>query len=310
MLNEPRIIVFGGCGYVGRTFVREALRRGRSVLVCDLEKRTLPEGATFANVDIRDAKAVAAQITPGSSVVNFAGIADLNKASHLPLAAIEVNVVGNINILEACRAASVAKYSFASTAYVYSLHGSFYRISKRTCEEYILEYSRRFGLPYLIFRYGSLYGADSDESNGVHRMVKSAMTEGRIRYAGAFSDSREYIHVNDAARMSADLVFGEAVNQAYLLTGNERITVQQFIEMLSEIIDKPVHMECTDGTDNNHYRMTQYNFAPIEAKKISPQEHIDIGTGLLDLIQRIHLEHNAETHHDLLVAPLETEVDM
>jgi UDP-glucose 4-epimerase len=200
----------------------------------------------------------------------------------------------------------VRKYGFASSAYVYSLHGSFYRISKRTCEEYIHEYSRRYGIPYVIFRYGSLYGGDSDASNGVHRMVTSALFDGVVRYRGGTSDSREYIHVKDASRISADLMLGDAVNQAFLLTGAERITIGQFFEMLSEILDKPLRFEGNNGASGDHYRMTQYNFAPIEAHKIHLLEHIDLGNGLLELIQRLYGNANKAGDAAPHVAPLET----
>jgi UDP-glucose 4-epimerase len=287
-------VVFGGAGYIGRCFVQELLRRGCKVSVCDLNGDKLPAGVEFHKVDIRDEAAVRKVITPGCCVVNFAGIASLNVALDKPREVIETNVLGNINILEACRAAEVVKYGFASSAYVYSLHGSFYRISKRTCEEYIIEYQRKYGLDFVILRYGSLYGGESDPSNGMHRIVDGAIKDNAVRYSGEATDSREFIHIDDASAIAADLILSDARNRAYLLTGAERITMLQLFDLLQEILARPLKMEYGSAASDSHYRMTQYNFAPIEAHKVFRTEHVDIGNGLLRLIERLHLQHSGE----------------
>ena len=292
--KETPFVVFGGAGYIGRGFVNELLARGYAVTVCDLTGERVPAGAKFQKVDIRDEQAVRAVIVPGCCVVNFAGIASLNVALDKPRGVIESNVIGNINILEACRAAGVVKYGFASSAYVYSLHGSFYRISKRTCEEYIIEYQRRYGLDFIILRYGSLYGGESDPSNGMHRIVEGAIQNGAVRYSGEPTDSREFIHIDDASAIAADLLLSDARNRAYLLTGAERITMHQLFDLLQEILARPLEMQFGSAASDSHYRMTQYNFAPIEAHKVFRTEHVDIGNGLLRLIERLHLTHSGE----------------
>jgi UDP-glucose 4-epimerase len=292
--KHPSFVVFGGAGYIGRGFVAEILRRGCNVTVCDLAAERVPKGAAFRMVDIRDEKAVREVVQPNCCVVNFAGISSLNVALDKPREVIETNVVGNINILEACKAVGVEKYCFASSAYVYSLHGSFYRISKRTCEEYIIEYQRRYGLDFIILRYGSLFGGESDESNGMHRIVEGAIKKGEVRYSGEETDSREFIHIDDASAICADLILSEARNRAYLLTGSERITMRQLFELLQEILARPLKMQFGGAASDSHYRMTQYNFAPIEARKVFRTEHVDIGNGLLRLIERLHLANSGE----------------
>jgi UDP-glucose 4-epimerase len=301
--KQTPFVVFGGAGYIGRSFVAEMVRRGHQVLVCDLAEERCPPGLPFRRVDIRDEKAVREVVTPGSCVVNFAGIASLNVALDKPREVIESNVLGNINILEACRAAKVAKYCFASSAYVYSLHGSFYRISKRTCEEYIIEYQRRFGLEFIILRYGSLYGGESDASNGMHRIVEGALRDGSLRYSGQPTDSREFIHIDDASAIAADLILSEARNRAYLLTGAERITMGQLFDLIQEMLARPLKMEFGSAASDSHYRMTQYNFAPIEAHKVFRTEHVDIGNGLLRLIERLHLKMSGELEHLQRLSP-------
>ena len=71
------------------------------------------------------------------------------------------------------------RYIYASTVYVYSRDGGFYRCSKQAAEHYVEEYQRSYGLDYTILRYGSLYGPRSDHRNGLYRIVKNALELGR-----------------------------------------------------------------------------------------------------------------------------------
>ena len=108
-------------------------------------------------------------------VYNFAAIADLEEALEKPVETARINVLGNVQILEACRKFEISRYIYASTVYVYSRDGGFYRCSKQAAEHYVEEYQRSYGLDYTILRYGSLYGPRSDQSNGLWRIVKNAL---------------------------------------------------------------------------------------------------------------------------------------
>lgn len=289
-MSFRRIVVFGGNGYVGSALVRELVQRGEEVIVGDLNDTRKIAGAEYQCVDIRDAARVKAIIPEGAIVANFAGIADLNLAKSMPFECLDINVIGNCNILKACVEKSASKFCLASSAYVYSMHGSFYRITKRTCEEYAVEFRRKYGLPFLILRYGSLYGGDSNEANGMYRLVMSALRHGRLCYDGHRNDSREFIHVADASCLTADLLLGTETNEAYLLTGTDRLTMEQLFAMISEILNQKISFEFKEMDDSDHYRMTQYNFVPINARRLTGNKHIDIGSGLIDLIDRIYVE--------------------
>jgi UDP-glucose 4-epimerase len=286
----PLIVLFGGAGYVGRTLAEELVKRGHDVVIADLPGSQPVPQTRFHGVDIRNAEAVADCIEPGSYVVNLAAVADINVARSQPHECIEINIMGNLNILEGCVKKGAARFVYASTAYVYSAHGSFYRITKRTAEEYTAEYHRRHNLDFLILRYGSLYGGYSNNSNGMHRLISSAVKQGRLYYEGLPTDTREFIHVEDAAALAADLLIGRERNRAYLLTGGERITMQSLFEMIREILSRPIIFEFGCRSDSDHYRQTQYNFVPIEARKISRVEHVDLGNGLISLVNRVYVQ--------------------
>ncbi len=125
------------------------------------------------------------QAVAGSHVVfNFAAIADLDEALHRPVDTVRVNILGHVQLLEACHHHGVGRYVYASTVYVHSREGGFYRCSKEAAEQYVEEYQRAYGLDYTVLRYGSLYGPRSDEHNGLWRIVKRALDSGRVSYEG------------------------------------------------------------------------------------------------------------------------------
>ena len=90
--------------------------------------------------DLGDDAAVAEAVRGQDAVYHLAGFADLNAARTRPLDTVSANIAGTVHLLEAMREAGVHRFLFASTVYVYSREGGFYRCSKQACERYIEEY--------------------------------------------------------------------------------------------------------------------------------------------------------------------------
>src|SRR5262249_32982471 len=160
-------------------------------------------------------------------------------------------------LLEAARVNQAERFVFASTVYVYSDAGSFYRVSKQACENYIEAYRERYGLNYSILRYGSLYGPRADERNAIYGFVKAALEKGKIHYGGRPEAVREYIHVADAARLSVEILQSQYANRHLILTGHERMTVHDLLKMIAEMLPNKVAVEFSETPeDDSHYVMT------------------------------------------------------
>src|SRR4029079_17238140 len=215
-----KLLVTGGGGFLGSHLVDELAARRHTVTVLDrAPSKWLPPGVKMIEADLGDHAALAAAARDHDAVYHLAGFADLNAAKTRPLDTVHANILGTVHLLEAMRAQGVSRLLFASTAYVYSREGGFYRCSKQACESYIEEYARTFGLRYTVIRYGSLYGPRADATNGVYRLLRTAMVEGRLAYSGGPDDIREYIHVEDAAKLSADVLDAAYEGQHVTLTG-------------------------------------------------------------------------------------------
>jgi UDP-glucose 4-epimerase len=198
-----------------------------------------------------------------------------------------VNVLGTVNVLEACRRHGVKRLVYASTVYVYSREGGFYRCSKQAAEHYVEEYQRAYGLDFTILRFGSLYGPRADATNGLYQIVRDALQHGSISYDGNPESIREYIHVQDAARASLVALGEEFRNESVIVTGPQPMRVMDLLKMLAEILGLPDAVTFKDEAYAGHYVRTPYAYQPKLGRKYVPTLHVDLGQGLLELIDEV-----------------------
>lgn len=287
-----KAVVFGGSGFLGSHVADSLVDAGFKTTVFDIVPSPwLGANQSMKLGDIQDIAAVTAAVEGADVVYNFAGFADLNAALNKPRETIHLNILGNLNILEACLKHKVSRFIYASTVYVHSREGGFYRCSKQASEAYVEEYQRNYGLDYTILRYGSLYGKRSDETNGMLRIVKSALETGRIKYFGSADTMREYIHVEDAAKASVTALDQDFKNKNVMLTGQELMKVYDVLQMIREILGLPLDaIEFTEAEYTGHYIRTPYSYQSKFGKKYIPPMHIDLGQGILQLVEHLQEE--------------------
>jgi UDP-glucose 4-epimerase len=288
-----RVCVIGGSGFLGSHVADQLSAAGHEVLIYD--RKPSPWLRAEQNMQVGDLlsfESLLEAVKDYDVVYNFAALADLNDAIEKPIETARINVLGNVHVLEACRQQGVKRFVYASTVYVYSREGGFYRCSKQAAEHYVEEYQKFYGLDYTILRYGSLYGPRADYSNGLYRIVKKALETGVLRYEGSPESLREYIHVEDAARASVIALNDDFRNQSVVLTGQEPMRVLDLLEMLAEILGLKNAVEFIPGDQSGHYVRTPYAFQPKLGRKYVLPMHVDLGQGLLQLISSIEIENN------------------
>lgn len=288
-----RVVVFGGSGFLGSHIADVLTETGHDVTIYDvMPSHYLKKSQKTIIGNIMDEKLVQKVVKSSDIVYNFAGIADIEEASQYPLNSVKFNILGNSIILEECRKANVERFVFASSLYVYSKVGGFYRSTKQACELLIENYQEIYGLPYTILRYGSLYGPRSNERNFIYRIIKQALTEEKITRYGDGEELREYIHVFDAAKGSVDILSDEFVNQHVILTGNQQMRIKDLLIMIKEILGKKIEIEFMPPNQNSHYEITPYSFAPKIGRRLIGRTCLDLSQGILDCINELHKELN------------------
>lgn len=291
-----KVLVIGGSGFIG-SHVGDALSdAGHEVTVFDLRpSRYLRAEQRFVQGDTLDRERVF-DATRGQEVVyNFAGIPHLDVGISHPIETVEQNILGTVITLEASRLARVKRYVYASSVYVYSRGGSFYRCSKQAAELYVEEYQRLHGLEYTILRYGTVYGPRADDHNSVRHYLRQALLDRRIVVCGTGDEIREYIHVKDAARLTVQILSEEFRNEHVVLTGHHSMRFKDLLCMIREIVGddvkidlQPIDSEDPRNGESGHYSVTPYSFRPKIAKKLVNNPYLDMGQGLLECLEEIY----------------------
>jgi UDP-glucose 4-epimerase len=292
-----KVLVTGGRGFLG-SHVADALSdAGHEVVIFDIEHSPyLRSDQTEIIGSVLDKEVLDRAAAGCDAIFHFAAIADIDVASRSPVRTVEVNILGTTKVLEAACNAQVQRFVLASSIYVYSAQGSFYRTSKQACERLVEDYRQCFGLPFTILRFGSLYGPRADMSNTIYRMMTQALRESRIEYEGSGGEVREYIHVRDGATAAVRILAPEFENEIVHLTGHERMTTRNMIEMINEILGGRLQIKLDAGAMTGHYIFTPYSYMPKIGRKLIQQTYVDLGLGLLDLLQEIDSNTNADLH--------------
>ena len=289
-----KVVVFGGNGFIGSYVIEELLSKGYDVISADLNPSKYVDDKYFKVCDILDVSSVDELVNGASIVYNFAGFANLDDAIANPIKALELNVMGNLNILDACKKYHVKRFVYASSAYAMSDKGSFYGISKLTSEKLTEEYYKKFGLEFTILRYGSVYGERDYHNNYIYNLLKKSLQTNEINHSGNGEEIREYIHAADVAKLAVDIIQSDDfINEHIILTGVERMQRKELFEMVNEILGNKLTINLHDDGYNNHYKTTPYSFHPSRSKKLVANPYIDMGQGLLECLKDI--EENYES---------------
>ena len=289
-MKKDKVLVIGGAGFMGSHTADELSRRGYSVSIYDLiVSPWLREDQEMIVADLMDEEALKKAMDGVRFVYHYAGIADIGEAKKDPYMTIETNVMGVARTMELAANAGVERISYASTMYVYSHYGSFYRASKQAAEIIVEAYAQEYGMEFTLLRYGSLYGPRAQDWNGIYKFITQIIQEGRLDYSGNGTEMREYIHVLDAARLSVDILDPSHANSAITITGQQLIRVDQLAAIIFEIIGIEKKIDFNIGnTRPDHYGQTPYRFNPQPAKKLVPTEFVDLGQGLLNVINEVY----------------------
>lgn len=289
-IKDLNILVIGGSGFIGSHTADILSEKGYNVTI--LDKKLSPwikDNQKMIVGDITNTDTLNNAMKDIDCVYYFAGIADIDEAQSDPYLTIDINILALAKALESSIINKVRNFVYASTMYVYSIHGSFYRASKQAAEIIIEAYNENYGMNYVFLRYGSLYGPRSQTWNGIKGFANQIIKNGYLEYPGDGDEIREYIHVIDAAKLSVKALEKEYMNRAVTITGQQSIKVSDMFAMIFEIAGKKIDIKYSKKNRvSSHYGKTPYRYTPKTSMKIIPTEFVDLGQGLLDIVEEIH----------------------
>jgi UDP-glucose 4-epimerase len=288
-----RVLVTGGAGFLGSHIADAASARGHDVRVLDVRPSPwVAAGQEAVVADVRDADAVAVAMQDVDLVFHLAAIADLGEAKSDPERALDVSVAGTRTVIAAARAAGASRLLLASSVYVYSGASVPYRDAKRAAESLVRD-AHGDDLSTTVLRFGSIYGPRSDPGNAVRRLLTQALTTGAIDFWGDGSEVREYLHATDAAGLALEAADERHAGTAVHLTGRERITTRELLDMVVEMMGGRIAVTFGDRPFEGRYRLTPFTLTdePVDlGRTLVGDSYIDLGLGLLHTMQDLRTE--------------------
>jgi UDP-glucose 4-epimerase len=250
-----KALVTGGAGFTGSHVVDAYLEAGHDVVVVDDlftgKAANVNPRARFYRVDITSPELheVIAQERP-EIVSHQAARVDVRASMEQPLLFAHTNVIGSLNLVEACRKHRVRKVIYAQTGgCVYGEPSSAvsethvikpidpYGISKYPMELYLKAYAHHYGLTYTVLRYPNVYGPRQDpygEAGVVSIFAKHMLSGTQATINGTGEQLRDYVYVKDVARANL-LAVTLGDNEIYNVGSGVGTSVNQVFAILKQI---------------------------------------------------------------------------
>lgn len=221
-----KILITGGAGFIGSQLGWRLQTEGHEVLLLDdmsfgnqdnLEIDGRPFG-TFIKTDIRS-KTVGKYFKAVDYVFHFAGLSSLPVCQENPYYAVDVNVAGTANVLEAARLNNVKRVVFSSTSAVYENNKHFpsqesdevapdllYATTKLQAELLCRSFSHLYGLEIAIVRYYNVYGPHQDFKRKSPPMtgyiIRELLASRQPMLFSSGEQKRDYIYVDDVNNLN------------------------------------------------------------------------------------------------------------
>ena len=265
-----RVLISGGAGFIGSHIVDGALAEGHSVAVLDNlssgKRSNVPSGVQLFEVDLRNRDAVRAALAEfRPELVSHQG-AQISVAVSVrePYLDGEVNVLGGINLLDACVAQQVQRVVFASTGG--AICGevpegqradeawrpapiSPYAIHKLAFEQLLDVYRTHHGLDSIVLRYANIYGPRQDphgEAGVIAIFFDTVIAGGTLRINGMKREGdsgcvRDYAYVGDVARANLAALGGRLHHRLINVCTGSSVSTLELATQIAKVAGKELH---------------------------------------------------------------------
>jgi len=259
-----RVLVTGGCGFIGSNFVRMVLSERPGWEVVNLDKLTYAgrlesladvEGSPryrFVKGDICEPDVVREAMAGCTAAVNFAAETHVDRSLLGAAHFIDTDIKGVLVLLEEARRVGLERFVQISTDEVYGSirEGSFteesvlnprnpYSASKAGGDRLAFAYSATYGVPVVITRASNNYGPYQYPEKLIPLFVTNALRNESLPLYGDGRNVRDWLHVDDHCRAVLFLLERGVAGEVYNVGGgNERENIQITHEVL-RLLGKP-----------------------------------------------------------------------
>src|SRR4051794_8498782 len=260
------VVVTGAAGFIGSHLAEELVRRGADVRAFVrytsgggwgwLDESELAADMQVVAGDIRDPETLAPAVRGADVVFHLAALIAIPYSYVTPLAYVRTNVEGTTNVLEAARAADVARVVHTSTSEVYGtartvpiseshpLQGqSPYSASKIGADKIAESFHAAYGLPVTVLRPFNTFGPRQSARAVIPTIITQALAGDTVKL-GATAPTRDLTLVQDTA--DGFICAGEApdaVGRSINLGVGQEISIGELAERIQSLMGKTVSVE-------------------------------------------------------------------
>jgi dTDP-glucose 4,6-dehydratase len=261
-----KILVTGGCGFIGSNFIHYLLREADCDQVVNLDALTYAGNpANLADLDghpryqfvpgnICDRALVEQVMTSGiDAVVHLAAESHVDRSILEAAAFVRTNVLGTQTLLDAARDARVRRFVQVSTDEVYGSLGpegqftedsplapnSPYAASKAGADLLVRAYVQTYGLPAIITRAANNYGPYQFPEKLIPLMITNALADKKLPVYGDGLNVRDWIHVEDHCRGVMAVLLEGRPGEIYNIGGDGEMENIAVVELILETLGKP-----------------------------------------------------------------------
>ena len=299
-----RLLVCGGAGFIGSTFVRQRLAdHGDDVTVLDKltyagRRENLDEvidDIRFVHGAIEDPAAVAGAVGGCDAIVNFAAETHVDRSISGPEAFIMTNMQGTHVLLEAARQHGL-RYLQVSTDEVYGSieQGSFtedsplqpsspYSATKTGADLLVFSYFHTYGLEAVICRGSNNYGPRQYPEKLIPLMILNALAGDSLPVYGDGRNVRNWLYVEDFARGIGHALVHGAPGEAYNCGGPEELENLEVVNRIIQLTgaDPALVEHVTDRPGHDR----RYSLSSDKLKRLGWEAQVGFSEGLARTVQ-------------------------
>jgi UDP-glucose 4-epimerase len=268
-LTGKRIVVIGGAGLIGSHIIDQLVEQPvREVVVVDNfvrgSRRNLESASRSPLLKIVEGSmtdpAFLHEVLESADGVYLLAALWLGECVAEPRSAIEVNVMGTWNVIEAAMAQRVQRIVFSSSASVYGNalstpmteehpfnNRTMYGATKIAGEQFFRAMNEQHKLPYVGMRYMNIYGPRMDYKGTYVSVIMKVLD--RIEQGlppiifGDGSQAYDFIHVQDAARANVLAMQADVTDEFFNVGMGVKTTILELVEMLLDITGSSLRPE-------------------------------------------------------------------
>jgi len=293
-----RILVTGGCGFIGSNFIRYILQHYKPASVTNVDALTYAgnlanldgvveehgERYEFFKADIANADQMDALMTEHQfyAAINFAAESHVDRSINSPLNFIHTNVVGTSVLLDCARRHGVQRFIQISTDEVYGSLGetgkfteqspltpsSPYSASKAGADLLALACYKTYGQEVIVTRCSNNYGPYQFPEKVIPLMIIKALRDEPLPVYGDGLNVRDWIHVSDHCAGIVAALFEGKPGAIYNFGGDGEMVNLDLVKMILKKLGKPESLISfvTDRLGHDRRYAIDSSFAQRELK--------------------------------------------